>query len=325
MMIPATWLETSRERLSPLVKKTPLIKDESHKFWLKLENRQITGSFKIRGALNKVLSLEEWEIQRGLVAASAGNHGQGVAFAARQVNAQVTVFVSESAVASKIEKMKSLGAEVVLVRGGYGLAESMALEYASSHNSTWISPYNDGQVISGQATVAFEIMQQFSAWNEAEWIVPVGGGGLISGIGAAISDEASRNGIDISKLSLIGVQSEASPFMHHLFHANTQSGVTELPSLADGLSGPVETGSLTIPLIKKFVNDIVLMSESQIIQAIKFAWDEYQEQIEGSAATCLAVALQRRKTSSNVILIISGGNIQPEIHQKLVSKQGFNG
>ena len=161
-MIPSAWLDLAVRRLSGQVERTPLTYDPELDLSIKWENRQKTGSFKIRGALNKVLSLGDWEQQRGLVTASAGNYGQGVAFAGKLVGAPVVVFASDHAVPAKLEAMRQLGADVRLVPGGYDLAERVAQAYAVENDATWISPYNDGQVIAGQATVGMEILEQLS-------------------------------------------------------------------------------------------------------------------------------------------------------------------
>ncbi|MGE5123557.1 MAG: threonine ammonia-lyase, partial [Acidobacteriaceae bacterium] len=146
-MIPYEWLEQAGERITPHIQRTPLTFDPRHELFLKFENHQVTGSFKARGALNKILALQDWELERGLVTASAGNHGQGVALAAGIRHAHVTVFVSEHASMNKIQAMRALGAEIHLVPGGYAEAESAGIAHAKGSGATWISPYNDGLVI----------------------------------------------------------------------------------------------------------------------------------------------------------------------------------
>jgi threonine dehydratase len=260
-----------------------------------------------------VLALEPWECQRGLAAASAGNHGQGVALAGQLAGAPVTVFASEHAVPAKVAAMRALGAEVRLVPGGYGEAEQAGLAFAAAHDQTWVSPYNDGLVIAGQATLGREVMRQVEGWETATWVVPVGGGGLISGIGTVLKAQAGAGA------RLVGAQSEASPFFHAIWQRGSQAGLKELPSLADGLSGPVAAGSLTIPLVRSFVDEIILVSELEIAQAIAFAWRRYNQRIEGSAAVGLAALLNGAIAARPAIVIISGGNIQPELHADLCS------
>lgn len=328
-MIPYTWLEEAAERIAPHIRATPLSYDPNNDLFLKWENHQVTGSFKARGALNKVLNLQPWEIERGLVAASAGNHGQGVALAAQLVGVQADIFASEHATPTKLEAMRALGATVHLVHGGYGEAEAAGIDYAAEHEAVWISPYNDGQVIAGQGTLGLELLQELANLPESTWVVPVGGGGLISGMGAALEAffpadgtaiEADESSQPVRKPRLIGVQSTASPFMHALFTQGSQAGVVELDSLADGLSGPVEAQSLTIPLVHKFVNEIVLVEEAEIEHAIAYAWERYHERIEGSAAVALAAVLEQRISARPAVVVLTGGNIQPELHQALLDR-----
>jgi threonine dehydratase len=312
-MIPPNWLEDAAERIAPYIRRTPLNYIPEDDLFIKWENHQVTGSFKVRGAYNKILSLEDWERARGLVAASAGNHGQGVALAGKQVGAKVTIFASEHAVPTKVDAMRALGAEVILVLGGYGEAEKAGLDFAKTSGAAWISPYNDGQVIAGQGTIALEILRDLPPLRESTWVIPAGGGGLVSGIGAALEPS-------IPHPHLVAVQSDASPFLHSLFHHNTQEGLTELSSLADGLAGPVETGSLTIPMVRQYVEEFVLVSEEEIAGAIAFCWRQYSEKIEGSAAAALAAVLFKKVNQRPAVVLISGGNIQPELHAQIVTK-----
>ena len=159
-MIPYAWLEQAYERIGPYIQKTPLTYDAQNNLYLKWENHQVTGSFKARGRLNKILALQDWELERGLVTASAGNHGQGVALAGKMKHAPVIVFASEHALQNKLQAMRDLGAEIHLVPGGYGEAEQAGISYANATGATWVSPYNDGMIIAGQGTIALEIMHE---------------------------------------------------------------------------------------------------------------------------------------------------------------------
>jgi threonine dehydratase len=313
-MIPYEWMEQAEGRIAPHIRKTPLTFDERRGLYLKWENQQVTGSFKPRGALNKVLTLEDWEKKNGLVAASAGNHGQGVALAARLTGAPVEVFVSEHAVPTKVQAMRELGASIHAVPGGYAEAEAAGRQYAEKEHKVFISPYNDGQVIAGQGTIGLEILRDIDHDVEsANWIVPAGGGGLISAIGTLFTRLERRP-------KLIGVQAAASPFTNSLFHRHTQEGIQDLPTLADGLSGAVEQGSVTIPMLQNYVDDFLTVSEAEISRAIAFAWYVYHEKIEGSAAVALAVALSHRGLERPSVLILTGGNIQPEVHDEIVRR-----
>lgn len=314
-MIPFDWILAAAQRIKPYIRSTPLVYDPDLDIYIKWENQQITGSFKLRGALNKVLSLQPWERERGLVAASAGNHGQGLAFAGQLVGAKTTIFASEHAVPKKIAAMQALGAEVKLISGGYTDAEQAGIDYSQRNQLTWVSPYNDGQVISGQGTLALEIFEELPVLQKSIWLVPVGGGGLASGICAVL---ASVN----PHPRIIGVQSTASPFFHALFYYKSQEGVVELPSLADGLSGAVENSSVTIPILCSCLDDFILVNEVEIAQAVAFAWTKYGQMIEGSAAVTLAAVQSGKITLRPAILVISGGNIQAEVHEQLVKQYG---
>lgn len=313
-MLPYSWLEQAKERITPFIIKTPLTYDPHHDIYLKWENHQVTGSFKVRGAFNKVLSLQDWELKTGLVTASAGNHGQGVALAGKVKNAPVIVFASNHASQNKIQAMRNLGAEIHLVDGGYAEAEHAGIDYARVNHAMWVSPYNDGMVIAGQGTLALELMDELLTPPPAVWVVPAGGGGLVSGIGCAIKRLTPQP-------DLAAVQSEASPFLHAIFNHGMQAGVVELPSLADGLAGPVEDGSVTIPMVKHSVNEFILVSEVEIRQAIKFAWDTYHECIEGSAAVTLAAILSGRVSTRPALAILTGGNINPVEHAGIINDQ----
>ncbi len=312
-MIPLEWLRAAEERLDGKIHRTPLTHDAERGLYIKWENRQKTGSFKARGAINKVFTLEDWEREMGLVTASAGNHGQGVALAGKLVGAPVRVFASKDAPAVKINAMRELGAEVELVEGGYHDAEEAGLAYAKRNDATWVSPYNDGHVVAGQGTVASEILQEMPKTAEATWIVPVSGGGLLAGISVVLREQAKPKRV-------IGVQVAASAFMHGLFYRNTQDDVEDLPTLADGLAGAVEDGSITVPLIRKYVDEIMLVSEDEVAEAIAFAWTEYGEKIEGSGAVGLAAILRQKVTQRPVVVVVSGGNIQPEFHAEILAR-----
>ncbi len=309
-MIPDEWLDQALERLNRHIEQTPFTYDADNELFIKWENHQVTGSFKARGALNKVLSLDPWERENGLIAASAGNHGQGVALAAQLVGAHAIVFASDHAVPAKVQAMQALGAEVRLVPGGYAEAEQTAIQFAAEQHIAWISPYNDGQIIAGQGTLGLEMLAQLGSRQALVCLVPAGGGGLAAGVGAAFSRANNR-------IALVAVQSEASPFLHAIYQSGSQENVTELDSIADGLSGPVENGSLTIPMVRRCVDGFELVSEEEIARAIAYAWHHYQERIEGAAAVTLAAVLTNKIAERPAIVTITGGNIQPELHEQI--------
>ena len=318
-MIPSEWFGQALERIRQHSLRTPLTYDAEHQLFLKWENQQVTGSFKARGALNKVLSLEEWERKAGLVAASAGNHGQGVALAARLTDSSVEVFVPERAVLSKVDAIRSLGGKVTFVRGGYGEAEAAAKAHTLEARKTFVSPYNDAQVIAGQGTIALEVIQQLrdefhrDPHEVSVWIVPTGGGGLISGCGAALASHGLHP-------RLVGVQPEASAFTYSWFHRHSQEGVRDDPTLADGLSGAMDGDSVTLPMMRELVSDMVTVSEAAIEGAIAFAWWSCGEKIEGSAAAALGAALDGRAGEGPCVVVVTGGNIQTEAFEQILAR-----
>jgi threonine dehydratase len=316
-MIPSEWVDQADAHIAPHIVRTPLTHDAARNLHIKWENRQKTGSFKARGALNKILSLTDSERAVGIVTASAGNHGQGVALAGQLTGASVTCFVSEHAVPVKVNAIRALGAEIVSVAGGYPEAEAAGRKFAEENHKTWVSPYNDELVIAGQGTIGLEVEREVGRNIISTYYVPVSGGGLIAGIGLALTRLSPRP-------RLIGVQPETAPFMHGLFYHGSQDGIPDLPSLADGLTGAVESDSITIPMVKQLVDEIILVSEEEIAHAVAFAYKEYGEIIEPSGAVTIAAALRAVERNdipleAPRVAIVSGGNIQPEVHARIVA------
>ncbi len=313
-MIPVEWLEEAQKRIKGIIKQTPMTYDETLGVFIKWENQQLTGSFKIRGAANKILSLQDWEKDNGMITCSAGNHGQGCALVAHKLNIDCDVYVSSHAVPMKVNAMKDLGAKVHLVDGDYFAAEKMAMRQAELTGKFFISPYNDVQVIAGQGTLGLELIGQTNQFEKIKSIVvPIGGGGLLSGIGISLEMLEKPP-------HLIGAQSEASSYMYSIYYKGTQADVIETDSLADGLSGEVDHQSVTIPLVDKYADEIVLVSEKDIEDAILYAWEKHHQVIEGSGAVSLAVILKKKTIELPAVVIITGGNIQPEIHRAIIEK-----
>lgn len=310
-MLPLSWLHQATERLSDHIIQTPLTYDGINDLIVKWESYQKTGSFKVRGALNRILSLEPWELNRGLVTASAGNHGIGLSYGGHEINTPVTVFVPERTSTVKIDRIKSYGAEIRSIPGGYENAERAGKLYAASIGAIWVSAYNDGFVIAGQGTIAPEIIAQLAESQNSVWVIPVGGGGLISGIASYLRQVNSSS-------QIIGVQVEASPFFYSLFSKGTQVGVKDQPSLAEGLAGPIELNSATIPIVRSCVDDIILVSESDLIYAMAYAWEYYGETIEPSGAAALAAVLSKNISDRPAVIIVTGGNISHEIFLQLI-------
>jgi threonine dehydratase len=305
-------ITAARQRIKSLVVETPLVAWDDG-LWLKCENAQVTGSFKLRGALNKILQLTARELATGVVAASAGNHGQGVAYAARLVGARATIVVPDDAVRRKIDAIRGMGAEVVEVPGGYGAAEVAGRRMAGERGAVWVSPYNDPDIISGQGTIGLELLEQLGETPDVEVFVPVSGGGLVSGIGLALRAEERR-------FTVFGAQAEHAPFMHAYVHGQDPRQVVEKPTLADGLSGPIEEGSLTLELARDVMREVWLVPEAEIIEALRYAWLGHRLSMEPSSAVALAAARRRGRDTPRIrVVVVSGGNVAPETLRKLES------
>ena len=281
---------------------TPLVFWPETGIWLKCENEQLTGSFKLRGALNKVLGLEAGQLGRGLVAASAGNHGIGVALAGSTAGAKVTVVVPSGIVERKRAMLKKLGAEVRLAGGDYAVAEREGRALADERSAVWISPYNDAEVIAGQGTLGLELSDQLRHWglsDDVEVYVPVSGGGLLAGVGLGLRQGGAR-------VRLIGVQTESAPYFHRFLHGGDPATVVEEPTLADGLAGAVEAGSITWELVREIAEDIQLVGEAGIRRALLMVHRQFGMLIEPSAAVAVAACLEGR--GPRRVAIVSGGN-----------------
>jgi threonine dehydratase len=288
-----------------IFEKTPLIGLEglgNDSIYLKLENLQVTGSFKIRGAANKLVKLASSRDSRGIITASAGNHGQAMAMCALKLGMKATIVCPETTPQVKVNKIRQFHPELVLHGTIYDEAEEYAQKLARKEALEYVSPYNDTDVIAGQGTIGLEIINQLK--DPGAVIVPVGGGGLISGIAIAIKTVSP-------KTEVIGVQSEASPSMYESFLAGRQLDARVEDSIADGLSGNFEQGSITLELIRKFVDRMVLVKEISIRKAIRFLWERGQV-VEGSGAAPLAALLENPSlipAGRKGVLVLSGANI----------------
>lgn len=300
----------ARQLLQGRAYRTPLARSEwlsrraGAEIHLKLECWQRTRSFKIRGAINAVANLTPAEREKGLVAASAGNHGQGVALAAREVGAKATIFVPESAPATKKASIERYGAELREVPGIYDDAEAAALEFAAAAGATFVHPFADREVIAGQGTIGLEIIEELPEIREV--VIPVGGGGLITGIGtvlrAALGDA----------VRIIGVQSEAARAMYDAFEAGRPVEVEQGPTLADGLAG----GSPDLESygrVRDVTDELVIVEEAAIREAIRDLFRHDGVVVEGAGAVvAAAVSAGTIELQGPAALVISGGNIDGE-------------
>lgn len=269
--------------------------------YLKLENLQKTGAFKIRGAFNKVASLSPLDRSRGIVTASAGNHAQGVACAGHFYSIPATVFMPESAPVAKIHATEGYGAQVVLSGKNYDEAYEAALTFGQSSGAAFVHAFDDEEIIAGQGTIGIEILQQLP---EAEvLLIPVGGGGLISGVALAAK---SIN----PKIRIIGVQPEQANSGFLSWKQGTRVHIDNPSSLADGLS--VKTpGVLPLEMMRRLVDDMCTVSEEEIKGAIQLLLERAKLLVEGAGAVALAAALNRSLSlnGKKTVLLVSGGNI----------------
>jgi threonine dehydratase len=272
---------------------------------LKLENLQITGSFKLRGALNKLLSLAPEERARGVVAASSGNHGAAVSYGLRALGCGGIVFVPENASPAKIANIRAYGAEVRTHATDSGITEVFARRYASEHGLVYVSPYNDPVVVAGQGTIGMELAGQIDRIDTL--YVALGGGGLISGIAGYLKGAGRR-------VDVVACSPENSAVMHHSVRAGRILEMESLPTLSDGTAGAVEAGAITLDLCRSYVDRYLLVSEEEIRDALRLVFDLHHTLIEGAAAVAVAGFLKdrERRRGGDAVVLLCGANIARE-------------
>lgn len=298
----------AEQRIRSHVRETPLdyslaLSQQYHaEVWLKLENLQHTGSFKVRGAMNKLLSLTPEEQARGVVTASTGNHGAATAFGLRALKLTGTIFVPENAAPTKVAAIKRYGAHIETHGIDCLETELHAQQYAREHDLTYISPYNDPQVIGGQGTIGVELQRQ--AKNIDAVFVSVGGGGLISGIAGYLKQT-------LPNVKVIGCLPENSPEMALAVQAGHHVQMEPKTTLSDGTAGGFEPGAITFELCQQFVDEYVLVSEAEIAAAIRLTLETHHQLVEGSAAVAIAgfQKLHSHFKGQNVVIILCGANI----------------
>jgi threonine dehydratase len=295
-----------REHLpvTPLVRFAAFSEELGAEVLVKCEHQQRTGSFKARGSMSKILTLTAEERERGVVTASTGNHGLGVANALRTLGGQGIVFVPENAAATKVAAIRRLGAEVRSEGTDSGVLETVAREYAAEHGLTYVPPYNDPDIIAGQGTVGVEILEQLDGAGLDAVFVAVGGGGLVSGIASVLKQH-------LPDITVYGASPANEAPMIASIRAGHIVGVDAKPSLSDGTAGSVEAGSITFDLVRELVDDWILIEEDAIRDALRMVIDTEHQLIEGSAAAAFAAARERRAeiAGTRVAIISCGGNI----------------
>jgi threonine dehydratase len=298
-------------RIAALVRETPT--QHSRYFseltgadvFFKLENLQHTGSFKLRGVANCLLSLSESDLQRGVIAASSGNHGAAFSFALSSLDANGSVYVPENASSTKIDAIRLYGAEVILFGRDAGLTELQARKVAQEQGVSYISPYNDETVVTGQGTTGFELAKQLE--NIDAVFIAVGGGGLISGVGGYLKQLNPD-------IEIIGCMPENSPVMAKCADAGEIVEWPTLPTLSDGTAGGIEPGAITFDYCQQYVDNYILVSEEEIRIAMCRFMDNEHMLLEGAAGVAIAglTRLAKNYAGKRVAVVICGANISRE-------------
>ena len=303
--------ELAAERLSAYVVETPLVFSPQFSnatganVWLKFENLQDTGSFKLRGATNRLLAMSDEERAKGCVTASSGNHGAGVACAAARLDMQGIVFVPEQTSRTKVDAIRGYGGDVRHF-GTDGLdTELHAREFAESNGMVYVSPYNDPAVIAGQGTCGVEILRQSSGIDAA--FISIGGGGLISGVGSVLKRHDPS-------IRIVGCQPAASAVMTKSIEAGEILELESRPTLSDGTAGGVEPDAITFELCRSVVDDYLLVEEDAIAAAMIEFIDKQHQLAEGAAGVALAAFLANATEfrGRNVVILVCGGNVSSE-------------
>lgn len=300
-------IEAAAGRLSGQIERTPCLHSRTlseivgAEVWIKFENLQFTASFKERGALNKLLELDEAQRRAGIVAASAGNHAQGVSYHARRLGIPAVIVMPRATPAVKVARTAGFGAEVVLWGDSFDEARDRASELAIERGLTWVHPFDDPAIIAGQGTIGLELHQQAPALDAV--LVPVGGGGLISGIAVALQALAPATAV-------IGVQTERYPGMYNAFHHEKRP--VERGTIAEGIA-VIQPGQITGAQVRDKVADLLLVSEATIEEAILLLLEVEKTVVEGAGASGLAALLTHRErfAGQRVATVITGGNIDP--------------
>jgi threonine dehydratase len=310
--------ERAHERIAPMIRRTPcrrsteLSREVGADVYLKLENQQRSGSFKLRGVANKILSLSSDESGRLLVAASSGNHGAALSHAVQELGLEGKLFLPRTASRAKLRAIACYGIAYELVGDDIVETEIHARSHARDNLSLFVPPYNDPAVIAGQATIAIELFDQLDGFDAV--VAPVGGGGLISGVGAYVKAV-------MPVVEVIGCQPMNSPVMFDSIQAGRIVDRESSPTLSDGTAGGIEPASITFDLCRQHVDDFVLLTEKEIAEAIRFISEHEGMVIEGAAALSVAAALKRRESFAGrrIVLIVSGSKIDDEVLRRILA------
>ena len=313
-MLTLEMLQEAQLALRGIARRTPL--DPAQKLgkniYIKAENLQLTGAFKVRGAYNKIRSLSPEEAARGVIACSAGNHAQGIALSATKLGIKSIICMPSGAPISKVEATKGYGAEVVLVPGVYDDAAREAERLTREHGYTFAHPFNDPLVIAGQGTIGLEILEQLPDVEQV--VVPIGGGGLISGIAFAIKQLKPD-------CRVIGVQAAGAASMYLSRHAGGPTELRSVATIADGIAVK-KPGDLTFALCQQYVDEIVIVSEDEIASAILALMEVQKTVAEGAGATPVAACMFGKVDTSKkkTVCVVSGGNVDVTTLSRIITK-----
>ncbi len=320
-VLPVTLADIKRAaaRIFTRVTRTPLVYSGSlsertgQPVHLKLETRQPIGAFKLRGAMNAILSLDDAARKRGLVTASTGNHGRAVAYAARELGVPATICMSSLVPANKVEAIRAVGAEIRIIGTSQDDAQVEAERLTESRGLTPIPPFDDADVVAGQGTIGLEIVEDLP--DLATVLVPLSGGGLAGGIAVAIKTLKPQ-------ARVIGISMERGAAMHAAIAAGKPVAVREEETLADSLGGGIGLSNhVTFTLCRDLLDDIVLLTEDEIAEGIRHAARQEDMTVEGAGAVGIAAILANKiAVFGPAALIISGGNIDPTLHQRIVAE-----
>ncbi|WP_096028461.1 threonine ammonia-lyase [Campylobacter lanienae] len=318
-MISLNKIIQAKRNIDGFVAKTPfgfapkLSKIADAQIYLKKENLQITGAYKVRGAFNKIANLDEEAKKSGVVAASAGNHAQGVAISAKHFGVRAIIIMPEAAPLSKVAGTKALGAEVILKGDNFDEAYAYALEYAKENNMSFIHPFDDELVQAGQGTIALEMLDEVSDLDYI--VVPVGGGGLISGV-ASCAKQINPN------IKIIGVSAKGAPAMFESFKDKCQHNSKSVRTIADGIAVR-DASKITLAHILESVDDMVQVDDEEIANAILYLLEQQKIMVEGAGAVSVAAILEGKfefKKGSKIGAILSGGNIDVQTLSVIIEK-----
>jgi len=311
-------IQKAHEKILPYILQTPQIQSRalsknSKNVYLKLESMQITGSFKLRGATNKLLSLNDEQKSKGVVAVSTGNHGKGVAYAAKKLGIRSKIFMSNMVPKHRRIAIEALGAEVVISGKNSDEADHNAREYTSKNHIVLIHPFDDEKIIAGQGTIGLEMLGSLPLLDTV--IVPTSGGGLIGGIAIALKKQKPD-------IKVIAVSMKRGPSMYKSLKAGKPVDVIEEETLADCLGGSIGLDNkYTFNIAKETIDDFILIDEDKIAEGIKFNFESHKIITEGAAATSVMVVKDQlsKYIGSNVVCLICGGNINAELFTKIIS------